>query len=225
MKKMISLFLSVVMLMSLSIPASAATSASNDASVIEDTTSTRIATCGEATAILDKNTNIIYVKDETSEYSFSIDISSIPAPINSVIESESVVGGLYKYQYNKADNGSYYWSCDIPSLDINPNNWCGWISVWDNGSVEAEMAEEFADYIEAAKVDENTILTYAGATGLAVIVGAVSKNPIYSESAFKAICAAAGIVVGYGLLDAASSYYSNVCNSRDKYFGIREIIG
>ena len=225
MKKIISLLLVALTIFTIPCTAFAATPNPEDVSIIEDTAETRIAICGDATVVFDKETDTIYVKDGTSEYSFSINASHAPAVINSVIESESVVAGLYKYQYNRADNGDYYWACDIPSLDINPNNWCGWISVWDDGSVEAELAEDFADYIEAAKVDENTILTYVGATGLAVVVGAVSKNPIFSESTFKAICAAAGIVVGYGFLDAASSYYSNVNNSRDKYFAIRRIVG
>lgn len=226
MKKLLSFSLSIVMIVLICVPASASSNSINEEAIIlEDTATSRTALCGETTATLDKETNVIYVSDGTSEYSFSITPTAIIAPCNITVESESVVGGLYKYQYNKSDNGMYYWSCDIPSLDINPNNWCDWISVWDNGSVEAGLAKEFASCIEAAKKDETTILTYAGATGLAVVVGAVTKNPVFSEGTFKAICAAAGIIVGYGFLNAASSYYTNVCNSRDKYFGIRRIIG
>ncbi len=197
------------------------------ATVVQDTGENRVAVSGDVTATFDKNTNTMYINDGGEIYSFSLDNSSselTSAPYaNKVIKEESVA--LHAYEYVRTDSGNYYWGVDIPSFSINPNNWCGWISVWDDGSKEGNFASEFADYIEAAQDDEHTIAAYGGATAVAVIVGLATKNPAWSADAFKAACAAAGVLVSVGILDAASSYYSNLNNARENYFAIRRIVG
>lgn len=197
------------------------------ATVVQDTNESRVAVSGDVTATLDKDTNIIYINEGGKTYSFSLDNpnnESTPTPYaNKVIKEESVA--LHAYEYVRTDSGDYYWGVDIPSFSINPNNWCGWISVWDDGSTEGDYAAEFADYIDAAQDAEHTIAAYGGATAVAVIVGLITKNPKWSADAFKAACAAAGVLVSVGILDAASSYYNNLDNARENYFAIREIVG
>lgn len=195
----------------------------NNAKIVEDNKDSRTATYGDVTATFDKNTNIMYINDGVNEYSFSLNNNyDIVAYNDTAIKEESVA--LHRYEYNKDSSGKYYWRVDIPSYSINPNNWCGWISVKDNGSKESTYASKFADYIDAAKDNEHTIFTYAGATGVGIIVGLITKNPVWSESAFKAACAAAGVMVGYGFLNAASSYYNNLNNARENYFAIRNVL-
>lgn len=199
----------------------------SDVTIVQDTSDSRVAVSGDVTATFDKKTNTMYINDGGDIYSFSLsvsDSSSTAVPYaNKVVKEESVA--LHAYEYVLTDSGDYYWGVDIPSYNINPNNWCGWISVWDDGSTEGNFAAEFADYIDAAQDDEHTIATYGGATAVAVIVGLVTKNPTWSASAFKAACAAAGVLVSVGILDAGASYYNNLNNARENYFAIREIVG
>ncbi|MDD3570676.1 MAG: hypothetical protein PHY44_06200 [Lachnospiraceae bacterium] len=96
--------------------------------------------------------------------------------------------------------------------------------MWDNGSEEGELAEEFADYIDDAQDDEHTLAVYGGATLVAAVVGIATKNPVWSDSSFKAVCLAAGVVVSYGLLDAGSSYFNNLDNARENYFKLERLL-
>lgn len=226
-KKIISLLVVCFLVIGLGAPAYAAEIGVVDSAIIiKNDESVRVAVYGDVVATFDKNANIMYVKDGENEFSFSMDAtenSGIIPYANTTIKEESVA--LHRYEYNRTDSGSYYWAVDIPSYAINPNNWCGWISVWDDGSAEGNYAEEFADYIDAAQDDEHTIAIYGGAAAVTAIVGLATKNPVYSASAFKAVCAAAGVAVSYGLLEAASSYFNNLDNARENYFAIRELVG
>lgn len=231
-KKFLSLILICAMVLSIGVSSAYAADISTEkvtieqATIILDNNEKRVAKYDNVVATYDKKNNTMYVDDGTNSFSYSLATQkddSMGIQANRVIKSESVA--LHAYEWVKTDSGKYYWGVDIPSYDINPKNWCGWISVWDDSSEEGQLGEEFADYIDAAQDDEHTIATYGGATLVAAVVGLATKNPVWSSSAFKAICTAAGIVVTYGLLDAGSSYFNNLDNARENYFAIREIIG
>lgn len=90
---------------------------------------------------------MMYIKDGVNEYSFSTETFEseqryelYAASSNKVIKEESVA--LHAYEYVRTPSGKYYYGVDIPSYSINPNNWCGWISVWDDGSRERRYAKE-----------------------------------------------------------------------------------
>lgn len=225
-KKSIALLLSATMLTSIA-PAAFAqnvTAYENNLQVLKDSSDERIVTVDDVTAIYNKSTNMVTIIDSNQTYSFSLDPISEPSLLsNRVVKKESVA--LHAYEYVKTDSGDYYWGVDIPSYSINPNNWCGWISVWDDGSKAGNYGSEFADYIDAAQDDEHLLTVYGGASLVALTVGLITKNPVWSESAFKAACAAVGIVVSAGILDAASSYYNNLDNARENYFAIKRLIG
>lgn len=220
-KRIVGFVLSTVMVFSM---AAVSLAAPNDVIIITDDATKRVAKSGNVIATYDKQLNTMTINEGGRIYSYSLEnVTENPTTRASIVKNESVA--LHRYQYNRGDDGVYYWAVDIPSYDINPNNWCGWITVVQQGTTEWNYAEEFADYIDAAQDDEHTIATYGGATAVAVIVGLVTKDPTWSSSAFEAACAAAGVVVGMGILDAASSYYNNLDNARENYFAIREIIG
>ncbi len=227
-KKIVSLILTFAMLVSFGGAVFAAEKSTEQVSIVVDNYDERVVKVGNVVATYDKNNNVMYVNDGGNSYSYSLNIQDGAGIVdnstrgNKIIKSESVA--LHRYQWNRTDSGSYYWAVDIPSYSINPNDWCGWISLWDDGSEEAELAEEFADYIEDAQDAEHTLAVYGGATLVAAVVGLITENPEWSESTFKAVCAAAGVIVTLGVLDAGLSYFNNLSNARENYFAIRAIL-
>lgn len=195
--------------------------------ILQETDKIRTAVSGNVTATFDKEKNTVYVNDGVNEYSFSTEAPenklAYTAYSNHVIKEESVA--LHAYKYAKNSSGKYYYGIDIPSYSINPNNWCGWISVWDDESREGQYAAKFAKCIDDAQDAEHTIAIYGGATAVAVTTGLITKNPKWSADAFKAVCAAAGVLVSVGILNAAADYFNNLNNARENYFAIRNIVG
>lgn len=226
MKKFLSLILSLALTLSLATPATFAASNEPDLTptVISDTATERVAVVDDVTATYNKAANTITITDNGESITFELaQISEENSPQarasnKTTIRTESV--WYHEYKYYKT-SGTYYWCVDIPSLNINPNEWCDPITVTDNGSRAAKAAEKFADLIDSAKDNEVKLMTYGGAVAISAAVGFISKNMQFTKAAYIAALAAAGITVMGDVAGIAGDYINDILNARDEYYAVQ----
>lgn len=224
MRKFIALVMSCVLTFTLAVPALAVEVEPLSPQILSDTSSERTVTVDDATATYYKDSNTVTVTQDGQSATFSLDPienASLPSlqSNKTIIRDETV--WMHEYEYYKTSNTSFYWTIDIPSLNINPSEWCDPITVSDNGSKAAKACSSFASYIDDAKENEVDLLAYGGAIAVSAAIGFISKNMKFTKAAYIAACAAAGITVTSNVAGIAGDYINNILNSRDEYYAVQ----
>jgi len=224
-KKLVSMLLVLSILFSFSATAFAAETEEILPVVVSDTADERVVVVDGVVASYNKNSNTVTLTQNGMSTTFSLETEKMNANANATyapyatgtvtIRDETV--WMHEYEYYKISIGKYYWCIDIPSLEINPNEWCDPITVSDDGSKAAKACAAFANYIDAAKENEVELSTYGGAILISAAVGFISKNLKFTKAAYIAACAAAGIAVTSDVAGIAGNYVNNILNARDEY--------
>ena len=228
MKRFISALITLSLIFSLSVPAFASEPNSQSTltpTIISDNVTERIVAVDDAIATYDKISNTVTVTQNGASATISLapiqDKALAAAPYansKTTIRSETV--WMHEYEYYKTSNTSFFYCIDIPSLNINPNEWCDPITVADNGSLAATSAKKFANLIDAAKDNEVKLVTYGGAIAVSAAVGFISKNMKFTKAAYISALAAAGITVTSNVAGIAGDYINNILNARDEYYAV-----
>lgn len=191
-----------------------------DPNVVIDNEQVRVAVVDGVRAEYNKKDNTLTLTIDGQSYTMSVatvamamqavnpkQISS-PFSDNTTLESESLMD--FRYQVNLSGGGNKYYSISKPDTDF--------ISVWDDGSVACEYAEEFKDHVDDALGYYTDTLVAEWVTVGAVIITIVTGGfAAVAASAVLAAASAMGIVLSGGIAQAAASMISSLAEAEECY--------